>query len=74
VHARECRLAGVVCVLERLYDVGNIAAVCRSAEAFGIEAVYLVGSKSDRFKPNRTQSRVSVGAERWLNIRCAMLF
>ena len=24
-----------VCVLERLYDLGNIAAVMRSAEAFG---------------------------------------
>ena len=38
-------------MLERLYDLGNIAAVMRSAEAFGIGAVYLIGQPTDRTKP-----------------------
>lgn len=62
------RIPWIVCVLERLYDLGNIAAVMRSAEAFGIGAVYLVGQPTDKVKPTKSQGRVSVGAEKWLDV------
>ena len=49
-----------------MYDLGNIAAVCRSAEAFGVERIYLINRHNDRFKLSRA---VSVGAEKWLKLR-----
>lgn len=61
------RLCRVACVLERLYDMGNIAAVLRSAEAFGVGMVHLVGVAADgRIK---IAKRRSVGAEKWLQVK-----
>lgn len=42
------RQVQVACVLEGLYDLGNVSAVLRSAEAFGIENIYLINQHSDR--------------------------
>jgi tRNA G18 (ribose-2'-O)-methylase SpoU len=63
------RMPWVVCVLERLVDIGNIAAVMRSAEAFGLGAVYLVGNPTDKVKPTRNQARVTVGGDKWLVVK-----
>jgi len=64
-HIAQRRNSHIACVLEGLYDVGNIAAVFRSAEAFGVEEMYLINKHGDRFKKART---VSVGAEKWLKL------
>lgn len=51
-------------VLEGLYDLGNVSAVLRSAEALGFQAVHIVDS-SPEFK---AANRVTQGAEKWLDI------
>jgi len=55
----------LACVLEGLYDIGNVSAVMRSAEAFGVEDIYLINQHNDRFKVSRS---ISVGAEKWLRL------
>lgn len=59
------RLPGMVCVLEGLYDLGNIGAVARSAEAFGITQLCLINKHNDRFK--KSGSRTSAGANKWMS-------
>lgn len=54
----------VVPVVEGLYDMGNVSAVLRSAEALGYYSVHVVET-SERFK---NSSRTSSGAEKWLDI------
>ena len=51
-------------VLEGLYDTGNMSAVMRSADSFGIQRMNLVLTAS-RYKVGR---RVSVGSHKWLDI------
>lgn len=67
------RNPGFICVLEHLYDAGNVAAVVRSAEAFGIGEVVVVGARaqhgSGRAKWSTNQNRTaSVGAEKWIKV------
>ncbi len=58
------RTYSVVPVLEGLYDLGNVSAVLRSAEALGFQSVHIVDS-SPEFK---AANRVTQGAEKWLDI------
>lgn len=60
----EERTETVVPVVEGLYDMGNVSAVLRSAEALGYNTVHVIET-SDRFK---NSSRTSSGAEKWLDI------
>ncbi len=43
------RTYGVTFVAEHLYDVGNLAAVCRSADAFGFGSVHVIKRRCGRF-------------------------
>ncbi|MCH7959001.1 MAG: RNA methyltransferase [Candidatus Hydrogenedentes bacterium] len=54
----------VVPVLDGLYDLGNVSAVLRSAEALGFQSIHIVES-SEKFK---RANRVTQGADRWLDI------
>lgn len=56
----------VVPVLENLYDLGNLSAVLRSAEAFGFLEVNLVVPPGARFK---AANRVARGADKWLDLQ-----
>ena len=49
-------------VLEEIRNAHNISAVLRSADAFGIRDLYLVGNKFEY------SSGISLGTERWVNI------
>lgn len=60
------RLPGVTCVLEGLYDQGNIGAVARSAESFGVPNLGVVCLHGDRYKNKHTR-RTGVGADKWVN-------
>lgn len=53
----------VVPVLENLYDRGNISAVLRSCEAFGLGAVHIV--ESEKFKESQ---RTTAGADKWVEV------
>ncbi len=52
-------------VLENLYDRGNLSAVLRSAEAFGLQQVHLI-ELNEKFK---VANRVTQGAEKWIDLK-----
>eukprot|EP00250_Pteridium_aquilinum_P003952 c14211_g1_i2 orf=112-1689(+) len=59
------RTYAVCPVVEGLLDLGNIAAVFRSADALGFQSVHVISNESDkRYKKNR---KISMGSEKWLD-------
>jgi tRNA (guanosine-2'-O-)-methyltransferase len=58
------RTRNVVTVLEKPYDVGNINAAMRSAEAFGFQDFHVIEGPK-RLRPT---GRTSAGAGKWLTI------
>jgi tRNA (guanosine-2'-O-)-methyltransferase len=61
----ESRTTSVIPVLEGIYDRGNISAVMRSAEAFGLYEMHVI-ELSEKFK---VSARVSKGADKWLDVQ-----
>lgn len=59
------RTRNLVAAIENPYDLGNISAVMRSAESFGILEVGLITSPDAKFK---AANRVAKGSEKWLDI------
>lgn len=59
------RTGTVVPVLENLYDRGNISAVLRSAEAFGLYQVEFI-ELGEKFKESQ---RTTAGADKWVETR-----
>ena len=57
------RSSSLTIVLDRIHHEHNISAVLRSADAFGVSSVQIIGGS---FRPS---SGVALGAERWLEIR-----
>jgi len=55
------RTKGVVLVLENLHDPHNLSAILRSAEAFGIQYIYLTGQY-----PEEINKAISLGSENWV--------
>ena len=54
-------------IMEHPYDLGNVAAVCRSADALGLGAVHIIrNSKDEKYKQS---TRTSGGAEKWLDVQ-----
>ena len=60
----ENRTYTVATVIEGLFNTGNINAVMRSAEAFGMPALHIIDHAGDYKKSERT----SKGAEKWLDV------
>lgn len=61
------RTFDVLPILEHPYDWGNVAAVCRTADAMGLGAVHIVRkSENEKYKQS---ARTSAGAEKWLDIQ-----
>jgi len=59
-------------IVENLHDKGNIAAVCRSAEALGIGHIHIVaprGAKYKKTQPITKSGRTSAGSEKWLHVK-----
>ena len=55
----------IVPVVEGLYDLGNIGAVMRTAEGFGVQEMHVISTMAnERYKQSRS---VSSGAEKWLD-------
>ena len=59
------RTSRLVLVCEHCFDKHNIAAILRTAEAFGVQHVYLIQKERSN---NTQESTVSLGAEYWINI------
>eukprot|EP00887_Chlorella_sp_A99_P003681 scaffold7.g3681.t1 len=60
------RTFNVLPIVEGMYDMGNLAAVCRSADALGCGAVHVIRGEADRYKQSK---RTSGGSEKWLDVR-----
>jgi tRNA (guanosine-2'-O-)-methyltransferase len=58
------RTRSVVPVLDGLYDPHNVAAVLRSADAFGAQEVHIIEGE----EPLLASHRVTQGADRWLDV------
>jgi len=58
------RTRNLTLLLEDLYDPHNASACLRSAEAFGLQDIYVVEAEN-RFTPNQ---RVVQGAQQWLDL------
>lgn len=61
------RCFDVLPILERPHDWGNVAAVCRSADAMGLGALHILrDADTDAYKQS---TRTSAGADKWLDIQ-----
>lgn len=61
------RCFDILPVIERPHDWGNVAAVCRSADAMGFGALHIIRDASnDAYKQS---TRTSGGADKWLDIQ-----
>ena len=61
----DARLASVAVILDAPYDPHNGAAVVRSCEAFGVQALHVVEREGTPFL---VASSVARGAEKWLDV------
>jgi tRNA (guanosine-2'-O-)-methyltransferase len=61
------RISSVAVVFDRPYDPHNGAAVLRSCEAFGVQALHVVERPGTPFAVARSVAR---GAEKWIDVTC----
>jgi tRNA (guanosine-2'-O-)-methyltransferase len=59
------RTTDITIVLENVHNVHNISAVIRSADAFGVAEVFIMGNADN------LEKGISLGTEQWINVhRC----
>ncbi len=63
----ENRTASLTIVLDEITHFHNVSAVMRSAEAFGLLEIYVLGSR-DKISNSEFSSGISLGTEKWLNV------
>lgn len=63
------RQAGLIVVLEDIYDPHNAAAIMRTCDAFGIQDVRLVFETEKPWNPRRIGKTTSSSANKWLTFR-----
>lgn len=61
------RCFSILPIVEGLHDMGNLGAVCRSADALGMGAVHCINADKQRYRARK--QRNSAGAEKWMDIR-----
>ncbi|GLC35824.1 hypothetical protein PLESTB_000498100 [Pleodorina starrii] len=60
------RTFSVLPIVEGLYDMGNLAAVCRTADALGYGAVHCINRGDTKYKVSQ---RTAAGADKWLDVK-----
>ncbi|EFJ42923.1 hypothetical protein VOLCADRAFT_109989 [Volvox carteri f. nagariensis] len=60
------RTFSVLPIVEGLYDMGNLAAVCRTADALGYGAVHCINRGDVKYKVSQ---RTAAGADKWLDVK-----
>lgn len=58
-----------VVVLEDVHDPHNAAAVLRTAEAFGVPAVYFIFEREKAYNPRRVGKASSASANKWVDAK-----
>ncbi len=58
------RTCSVVPVMENLHDLGNVAAVLRSAEGMGYQVAHRIDDQSS----HKTSRRITQGADKWMDV------
>lgn len=58
-----------IVVLEDIHDPHNAAAVLRTAEAFGVVAVYFIFEREKYYNPRKLGKSSSASANKWLDIK-----
>ena len=58
------RTCTVVPVMEGLHDLGNVAAVLRSAEGLGYQVAHLIDTQPE----HKTSRRITQGADKWVDL------
>ena len=53
--------------MEDIHDPHNAAAVLRTADAFGIQKIYFIFNKQERFNPRKIGKATSSSANKWLD-------
>lgn len=62
------RTFNVLPILEYPYDLGNVAAACRSADALGFGGLSVVRALDDKTRYKQS-TRTSGGADKWLDVQ-----
>lgn len=60
------RTFNVLPIVEGVYDMGNLSAICRSVDALSMGALHIINASQHRYKQS---ARNSAGAEKWLDIK-----
>jgi len=63
------RQAGLLLVLEDIHDPHNAQAIARTADAFGIQDIWLVFEQEKPWNPRRVGKSSSSSANKWLSFR-----
>lgn len=66
-HVVANRQSGIIVVLEDLHDPHNAAAILRTCDAFGIQAVHFIFEKEKKYNPHRVGRVSSSSANKWLD-------
>lgn len=63
------RQNGIIVVLEDIHDPHNASAILRTCDALGIQDVWFVFEKEERYNPKRVGKASSSSANKWLDFR-----
>lgn len=68
-HVAKNRLDNIIVVLEDIHDPHNASAILRTCDALGIQDVWFIFEKEERYNPKRVGKASSSSANKWLDFR-----
>lgn len=66
-HVIKQRQGGFIIVLEDIHDPHNAAAILRTCDALGIQTVYFIFEKKEKYNPKNIGKASSSSANKWLD-------
>ena len=68
-HVVENRQDNIIVVLEDIHDPHNASAILRTCDALGIQDIWFIFEKEERYNPKRVGKASSSSANKWLDFR-----